>query len=44
MEHVQKQHFSFNLIQERGGALWSVSKNLTVVFWANIMNEQWQIT
>ena len=36
------------IIQEWGVAVWSVSKNLTIcrltiVFWANVMNEQWQI-
>ena len=36
------------IIQEWGVAVWSVSKNLTIcrltiVFWANVMNEQWQM-
>ena len=35
MEHMQKQHFSLNSKIN--------SKNLTVVFRANVMNEQWQI-
>ena len=36
------------IIQEWGVAVWSVSKNLTIsrltiVFWANVMNEQRQM-
>ena len=36
------------LIQERRVAVWTAAKNLTIcdlpiVFWANVMNEQWQI-
>ena len=42
MEDVQKQNFSFN-IQERGVVRLKCFYNLTVVFWANVMNEQWQI-
>ena len=45
MRNMYKNNTSF-LIQER--ARLNVSKNLTicslmVVFWANVMNEQWQI-
>ena len=48
MEHVQKQHFSFN--SRKGNSpseLSLVSHTIcsrTVVFWANFMTEQWQIT
>ena len=36
------------LIQERGQPVWTVSKNLTIfslttLFWAIVLNEQWQI-
>ena len=36
------------IIQEWGVAVWSVSKylticRLTIVFWANVINEQWQM-
>ena len=42
MEHVQKQHFSFN--SRKGSSPSEVFfKNITAVFWANVMNEQWQI-
>ena len=51
MEHVQEQHFSFNsrmgsspaevvLKISRSGSL---AGSLTIVFWANVLNEQWRI-
>ena len=47
MEHVQKQHFSFN--SRKGSSpseLFLLSHtiyNPMVVFWAEFMNEQWHI-
>ena len=42
MAHVQKQHFSFNS-RKRSSPSEVFLKNLTAVFWDNVMNEQWQM-
>ena len=44
---MYKNNTSF-LIKKGEKPVWSVSKNLTIcsltiVFWANVMNEQWQV-